>query len=218
MKLKINLCGLIIVFLIFGTSVGALARDDWENWSALNLKKGLNEKTDLKLSLTGRFRDDISDFYYGGVQIGPVFKVNKYFQLSPAYYYIESKSGGHFDTEHRYMLDATFNWKVKKLKLCHRSRFEYRDLPSLSRWRYRDFIKIGLPTKFFNHDFTPYVSEEIFYEERRNEFNQNRVSLGTTVKINKTVELDIYYLLRSDKSGGDWSERNVFGTSLNLNF
>jgi len=218
MKLKINLGVLIVFFLILGISDRVLAKDDWEYWPAINVKKALNEKMDLKVSFAGRFKDDMDKFYFGGAQLGSAFKVNEYFSVTPSYFFIKYEDSGHFEEEHRYMLDAAFSWKMKKMKLSHRSRFEYRDLPALDRWRYRARLKAGLPVKVHNRSLTPYVSEEIFYDERKGEFNQNRFSLGSVIKINKAVSVDVYYLLRSDKKGEDWSERNALGTSLNLSF
>jgi len=215
-----KLCFILIVFifLFFTTAATSLARDDWQNWDVLSFKKNINEKMYLKLSLHNRIRDDMSEYFFGGIQIGPAFKINKYLEISPSYFFIKNKNKGHFDQENRWLLDINLKWEVSNFKIIHRNRIEYRDLPSLNRWRYRDNIKIGLPVKCRNLSLMPYLSEEIFYEERKDEWNQNRFSVGVSMDITRSINFDIYYLLRSDRSGADWDESNVLGTTLTYSF
>ncbi len=196
----------------------AFAKDDWEYWPAINMGKDLNEKINLGISLQSRFKNDMNKVYYGGAQLASAFKLNECFSLTPSYCFIKYDSKGHFEEEHRYILDAGFSWKTEKMQLGQRSRFEYRNLPASDGWRYRCRFKAGFPLKLYTRSLKPYFSEEIFYDERKNEFNQNRFSLGTVLKINERVSLDFYYLLRSDKKGNDWSNRNALGTSINLKF
>lgn len=217
-KVKTGLFFLLLLGLSLIAVERASARDDWESWNTLKFKKAINKKVDLNISLEARFQDDMDEFYFGGIQIGPEFKINKYLNISPSYFWVNSKAKGHFQDEHRYILDGINKLKISVFKLENRLRLEYRDLRSLERFRYRYRFKIGLPTKFFNRSVTPYISEEIFYEERINEFNQNRFSTGVSLNIIKGVDFDIYYLLRSDRTGRDWSERNVLGTSLSFSF
>ncbi len=212
----------IVVLIILSLSLikipQAFARDDWECWPTANIKKNINEKVSLKASFAGRFKDDMAKFYYGGAQLGVEFKVNKYFSVAPSYLFTKYKNSGYFEDEYRYILDAVFSCKVKRLKVDYRSRVEYRDLSALDCWRYRSRFKAGLPVKVYEYSLMPYISEEVFFNERKNEFDQNRFSLGVMVKITEVTSVDIYYILRSDKKGEDWSERNVLGISLNFSF
>ncbi len=64
----------------------------------------------------------------------------------------------------------------------------------------------------------PYLSEEIFYEERKDQWDQNRLSVGVAIDITKELNFDIYYLFRSDRIGSDWVGINVFGTTFTISF
>jgi hypothetical protein len=196
------------------------AAEDWQYWNALNIKKTVNEKIDLFISLTGRFNNDMHHFFYGGVQIGPVFKINKNLEISPSYFWLQSESKGHFYVENRPMLDVNLKWKMRIFKFTHRSRLEYRSLMTLSRWRYRDLIKVGVPFTLCKHSIMPYVSGEIFYEERKDKFNQSRFSVGCSINLIKGIDFDLYYLKRSDRVNNreEWPGTNVFGTALTLSF
>lgn len=222
-RIKINLFFLLVLGLSL-TIIGdmAWAQGDWQYWNAQNFKKTINEKVDLRLSIFERFNKDMHDLFYGGFQIGPVFKINKYLDVYPNFCYIQTKdSKGHFRPERRPTLDVNLKWKMNMFKFTHRSRLEYRFLKALSRWRYRDYIMAGIPFSVYKHSVMPYVSGEIFYEERKNEFNQYRVSSGVSINITKDIVFDIYYVLRRDKastSSGDWLDTNVLGTALTFNF
>ena len=213
--------GLFLLLLLI--NVGTASADtDWQYWNALYLKKSLSEKIDLKLTIYERFDRSMHHLFYAGFQIGPVFKINRYLEVSPSYCYIESKdSKGHFRQEDRPTLDVNFKWKTGILKFTHRSRLEYRFLKALSRYRYRDLLIGGIPFTISKHAIMPYVSGEIFYEERKDEFDQYRLSSGVAINLTKDIVFDIYYLLRSDKASTDlhnWTDLNVLGTSLTFNF
>jgi hypothetical protein len=79
----------------------------------------------------------------------------------------------------------------------------------------------GIPFTVCKHSIMPYVSGEIFYEERKGEFDQYRVSSGVSLNLTKDIVFDIYYLLRSDKDSttrDDWTDANVLGTALTFSF
>lgn len=221
-RIKMNLFCLLTLglFLIMGDI--ALAETDWHYWNAMNFKKAINKKMDLKLSLFERFNRSMHHLYYGGFQVGPVFKINQYLDIYPSYCYIQNKdSAGHFRPEDRPTLDINLKWKMNMLKFTHRSRLEYRFLKALSRWRYRDYLMAGIPFTVCKHSIMPYVSGEIFYEERKDEFDQYRVSSGVSINVTKDIVFDIYYLLRSDKDRTDkdtWTDANALGTALTFNF
>ncbi len=219
---KLSLFFLALLGLSIIVTDISFADTDWQYWNAQNFKKTINKKMDLKLSIFERYNKDMHHIFYGGFQIGPVFKLNQYLDIYPSYCYIQNKdSAGHFRPERRPTLDVNLKWKMNMLKFTHRSRLEYRFLKALSRWRYRDYLIAGIPFTVCKHSVMPYVSGEIFYEERKNEFNQKRFSSGVTMNITKDIIFDIYYVLRRDKpktSSDDWLDTNVLGTALTFNF
>ena len=64
----------------------------------------------------------------------------------------------------------------------------------------------------------PYASGEIFYEERIDQFDQNRFALGVSTNIAKGVDFDIYLMRRHDRSGKRWLGKNILGTTITFAF
>lgn len=219
-RLKISLFVVLLSFLTITST--ALADTDWQYWNALNFKKSINKKVDFKVSLYERFNRSMHHLFYAGFQIGPVFKIKQWLDISPSYCYIQSKdSKGHFRQEDRPTLDVILKWKMNMLKFTNRARVEYRFLKTYSHWRYREYLMMGLPFSIRKHSVMPYVSAEIFYEERRNEFDQRRFSSGVLINIIKGIDFDIYYLFRTDKDSNtsdEWTDANVLGTAFTFSF
>ena len=216
-------CSVLLLFF-FCLSKGSLAeaRDDWEYWGSYQLKTPLQEKLDLKLTQESKVQNDISHLYLVNGTAGLVWKPKKYLSITPSYKFeYEEKSTGKNVDEHRPFLDIVLKTVLDDWKLSYRHRAERRFLTDKGKWRFRNSIKVAHPVRIGGIGgwrFTPFASEEIFYDAKKDTFNQNRATVGISQKLSKPLTLDLFYRVRSDKSGSDWNERHIVGSELKLSF
>lgn len=198
---------------------GAEARDDWEYWSKYEIKKALHKQWDLKGGYEAKFQDDLGNFYLTNGSATLLWKPEKFLELGPGYKYeyTETSSGKNTD-ENRLYWDTILKASYHGFSLNHRHRVEWRNVSGSETFRWRGQLKVSHPLQWVGWEITPFVAEEIFWNEKKNEFDQNRLTLGVGRKLSKEVALDLFYLLRSDRTGSDWNEREVIGTELKLSF
>lgn len=210
---------MVLFFLWVGMNASAEARDDWEYWNEFEFKKALQEKIDFRFTNEARFQDDLGNFYQTEPQITLLWKPRKFIEIGPGYRYsyTETSTGKNTD-DHRVLLETTLKGAVAKWGISNRHRVEYRNLTDKEFWGWRGRLRVSHPVKVGKWEVSPFVSDELFWDTRREEFNQNRFSLGFSKSLSKTVGLDIYYMLRSQRTGGDWNESNVFGTGLKISY
>ena len=52
---------------------------------------------------------------------------------------------------------------------------------------------------FGEHEVTPYLAEEVFYDSRFHHWTRNRVNVGARMPLAKHLALDCYYLYQHDE-------------------
>jgi len=208
----------MFMLLMLGTEVSpAFARDDWQFWHSYHLKASLMENLQFRVAGEQRLRDDFSDSFLAHVDTGFLWKPLSFFEIGPHFRYErEKKSGAKHGNETRYYLEAHLKAMFKGIQFQNRGRIEYRNKSTTDTWRYRNRFKLGYGIPVKKIKFTPYVSEEIFFETRSQGMNQNRFSVGLTTHLNKHIAISLYYLLKSKRSGTGWNEDHVLGTSLGV--
>jgi len=196
----------------------AQARDDWQVWHSYQLKWEFIEDLTLRVNGEQRITDDFTDSTLANMQVGFLWKASKYFDLGPFFKYERSKnSKGVHTNENRWLIEANLKGKWGRFGLQDRNRVAYRNRNSFDSWRYRNRVKIYYEIPVKKLKFVPFASEELFYESD-DAFNQNRIQFGLVTYFNKHVALATYYMIRSKRSGSDWNDDQVLGTSLGFSF
>ncbi len=162
--------------------------------------------------------DDFNDLGSHSYSPGVVFRIKRYFDFELNYKYKRKKTGKEWSEEHRVELIPTINWKLEEYKLNIKNRFEYRSVEGQNKWMWREKLKIKRPIKIGVFEFTTFVSEEIFYDFKVNEFNQNRVATGLSKMITKNSWIVLYYMRKNNKRDGAWPGVNILGTELGIKF
>ena len=114
--------------------------------------------------------------------------------------------------EARLAVGPTFSATWKNISFRDRNLYEYR----VRRGRndisvYRQRLQVSFPLKHNGKIlFSPFLSEEAFYDFSAGRFNNNELFLGVTRRLNPRTELDIAYIRN------DTNPANVNGLSLNL--
>ncbi len=145
----------------------------------------------------GRSNLDLLDNRYGVVFD---FRVNKYFSLLSSVLYRKDelvKSRRNYET--RLDFGLTLSKTFKKITFKDRNEFEHRFRNSrIDTNLYRNRLQISYPVKYKEKEiFSPFISEEAYYELKSKTVVLNDFYAGITRKLTPKISLDLAYI-RSD--------------------
>ncbi len=202
----------------------ALAVGDSKYYSEFVLKHKLSDKFDLFFTPEFRFKNDMGHMYYQSYRVGSTYHAYKYLDLAAAYRYVQTQdSAGDWSNNDTQYLEMIMTPKIKLagLDLSDANKFEYRFIENArDRWFYRNLLTAAYPLKVFNFEFTPYISDEIYYDYEIEKINLNWLTLGVTKKLNKILTVGIYYRKEESRLGATskWIANNILGTNIAVNF
>lgn len=174
------------------------------------------DKINLLLQGTLRFGDYMRRFSDERIGFGLEFKVRPFLTFTPSYLYRAAQPyGTKKEMEHRIRLEATLEKKFPQASLRSRSRVEYRirgSSPDSTRFRNR--FTLSVPVKRNKKElFSPFVSDEPFYDFSKKAWTRNEFSVGISKKMSPTFTVDVYYLLQLNKTTV-LKEVHAIGTSF----
>lgn len=197
----------VIIFLLVLTSSSiAFAKGEWRNDFSVRAEMAEKLSLDLKAKQKVEEFSDVGSHY---LAVLPSYHLAKWITLGGEYRHVFSKE------EDRLALVPTLKWRFANLKFSDRNKLEYR-IRSSNSVRYRNRVKAARKVKVFNHFFSPYLSEEIFYDLTKGDFSSNELSLGFSTSVAKNVGFGLYYMLQNDLTGAS-KPTNILGSSLALN-
>lgn len=180
---------------------------EFESWNEVQLIAPLRQGKDAKGKnidkITATFnsvfrlgRKDI-DFLDNRVGAALDFRVNRYFSLTAAtlYRWDENvKNVRRYET--RFDTGGSFSETFRKFTFRARSLYEHRFRNSRADLNaYRQRIQANRPIKYQGKElFTPFISEEGYYDLRTKKWFRNEFYIGITRKLNKKVSLDIAFV------------------------
>ena len=211
---------LIGLMLMLVTRIYAYDDHDFQVWNT-NVEE-LKISKDSKIAFEEEFRwgDNASEFYYHHYDIGFFYNLKKYLNIGGGYRHAYELKKGKFKLENEPYVTATLLWGLLGFKFEDRNRMEYRHFDyQVGSWRYRNKVTMKLPWKFTKMEIQPYLSDEIFVGFGTIcELNQSRFSSGLGMNLTKNIKAEIYYMLQSSKTSGEWVDANVLGTKLKIAF
>lgn len=174
----------------------------------------------LSLLVFGNLRLGQNRLYPTDVRIGTGFdyRINRHLSFSPTYLYSRNEARrNERGYEHRIRFDLHVGNKWKHFSLSDRNRVEYRSRHSKSdAVRYRNRLTLSVPVKIKKkEEFTPFVSNEVYYDFSVNEFTTNEFVAGISRKLTKNITADVFYL-RRDYRVGDFDHWNGVGVNLKI--
>lgn len=213
----------LILFLALGVFLficleRAEASDDGQYWNEFILKHSVTPQLETHLKLEQRFVDDFGDFGLHNYAPGILYKVTQYFDFELNYKFEREKGEKEWTNEHRLEIIPILKGRWGGFGFKLKNRLEYRDIEGDESWRLREKIIIARTVNVNGSTFKPYFSEEIFYDFRVGDFNQNRIAAGILKKINRNLEVGLYYLYKTSKKKSDWSGANILGTEFVISF
>lgn len=216
--LYITFAGATTVF-----SQAARLESEFQSWNEIQLilplvtGKNRENKSIDKITATfngtARVGRNNLDFLDNRVGATVDFRVNKYLTLLTAVLYRRDelvKNVTRYET--RFDAGAVFSKTLCNVSFRNRNMFEHRFRAGRGDTNlYRNRTQISRPLKYKNKElFTPFVSEEGYYEVTGKKWISNEFYAGITRRINRKTSIDIAYLRL------DAQPVNVNGISLNL--
>jgi Protein of unknown function (DUF2490) len=211
MKKSIVLVALCIVCLFSQTTFSQTSRkSEFQSWNEVQLILPLVRGKDSKgksfdritatfggIKRIGRSNLDFLDNRYGVVFD---FRVNKYLSLLTSVLYRKDelvKNRRNYET--RLDFGLTLSKTIKKITFKDRNEFEHRFRNSrIDTNLYRNRLQISYPVKYKEKEiFSPFVSEEGYFELKSKTWVLNDFYAGITRKLTPKISLDLAYI-RSD--------------------
>ncbi|MCB1025085.1 MAG: DUF2490 domain-containing protein [Acidobacteria bacterium] len=222
---------LTIIVILFAASVCAFSQEPNEGDIQVWNETKVYFKPFTKKNSAGKKEKFISPFIMGTIRIGRDVRhfvgerigfgfdvqLNKYFKLTPSYYYIaEQPIKGSKAIEHRLRIEITGEKKWKKVSFSNRNRFERRlRFGRADSTRYRNKTKVAFPIK--NSDgqeiVTPFVATEPFYDFSKKQWTRNEFSAGIGKKLSKSTSAEFFYMLQNN-TGNTLKRVNIAGVNL----
>lgn len=216
--------GLALIMFVCLFISGAFAETDNKYYSEFAFKHKLNDMFDLYFTPEIRFKNDMGHSYYQQYRIGATFHADKQLDLATATRYIFSKdtTGDWSNSDAQYIeLIAIPKTKLAGFNLSDANKFEYRFIEnSRDRWVYRNLLTAAYPTKIGDFEFSPYVSNEAYYDFEIEKVSLNWLTVGASKKIAKNLTVGFYYRDEASRVGttSEWVTSHILGSNLSVDF
>lgn len=174
-------------------------REDKQIWPEVQITMPLSQRIDLVISGQLRIGRDATAFVSERAGMGLNLKVHKHLTLAPSYLHIATQPTPHRkDFENRLNFAATVHFPLGRFAFSDRNLFERRLREASNSTRYRNRLVIEHPLKIDIHRLNVYLSEEVSYDWSLRSWTRNRLAVGITRRINKSLTLDLYYMRQMD--------------------
>ncbi len=193
---------------------------DWQFWPEVDVSTKLSQRVPVLGMGTLHFGKNVSDLNEEQAGVGFNFTLNKYLSLSPAYRYGSAQPPGRpHAREHRFFLDFTARVPLTKgFVLSDRNRIEFRRINGIESHRYRNKLQLERSFSIGDRKLTPYLSDEVFYDDRFHIWNRNRIYAGVRVPLNQHLSLDPYFLEQFDVRDRPFERRHVLAINLRIDY
>jgi hypothetical protein len=196
----------------------AFPGDDEQFWNEVVFKHKVNSHLETHLKLEQRFVNDFGDFGLHNYTPGFVYNLKDYLEFELNYKYEAEKRGKEWTDEHRVEIIPILKWNWEEIKFKVRNRLEYRDIEGETSWRLREKIAFKRKMDIEGVEVNFSASEEIFYDFKIGQFNQNRIKLGLSKNLNSIFEAGLFYMYKSNKGKEDWFGAHILGTAFVIGF
>lgn len=191
--------------LLFGSQSFAQQKDAGL-WTSVNFEAKLVKKLTFNISEEFRFNENITELGACFTDIGLDYKINKHFQVSANYRFIQKRrTDDYYSFRHRYYAAAKYSRKLKPFELTYRLQFldQYEDIGRASDggipiYYLRNKLIVKWDTR---KPYTPYVSIELFSPlnyPREVVFDNIRTQAGVEYAFTKHHKIEAYYMINKE--------------------
>ncbi len=219
MKKKVLPAAAMTLALLLSVNAYAYDNGDFQIWHTEDQEINIFKSTKYQMEEEFRYGGDAHQLYYHHYDFGAAYEICKNFVIGAYYRQIYELKKKKFQEEYRPHIDGTIKWDMYGFAFEDRNRFEYRAFRYQKDFmQYRNKLTVKLPWKFTQFEIRPYVSDEVFANLKEAYLSRNRFYAGLGYSLNKNLKGEIYYMLQSTKSAGNWTNANVLGFKLKLMF
>lgn len=180
---------------------GFSQRNDAGLWLSLELEKLLTQRASLEFKHTARIEQNITHLDLSYSDLGLTYQFSKHVALSGNYRFINKFSPEYnVGIRHRFYCDLVLKKKLKPFVFALRQRFQNQledallnESGNISEYYTRSKVII----KYNLSRFTPCIASELYFKLRPGQQplpNRYRVYAGCNYSVNKTNDLELYYL------------------------
>ena len=196
--------------------VSQLPRDANQIWFDSQFAYPLHPRINITGSGTLRLGRGLDHFVYERAGAAVSFKALRFLTIAPSCYYVASQPLPGQDTrEQRLAVDGILSWRLHGFDLSDRNRFERRQMPLNTYFRYMNRLMIQHPVRLRTMSINAYLSDEVYYDGLLATWSRNRFSAGIGKRINPYILMEFYYLRQNDHYSKP-GDINVFGINFKM--
>jgi hypothetical protein len=211
-----------ICFMLINKLCPAQSQPDAGMWNTFSIEKEITKKFSVSIDEELRLKENFSRLNLLYTNFGLNLKIIKGFKASLTYRLIEKYNiDNMFGFRNRLMLDLSYKYRIRKISLSYRSRFQSEfknyhstELGKIPEWFWRNKFEI----KYNSEKYEPYIGTEIRYQIRdpRNPdfdmgWHRIRMFAGLDYNITKKQSIGIYYLIQRELSVDDPQDLYILG-------
>lgn len=195
------------------------SNEDVQLWPDMSVSLRLSPRVALQFFGTIRSGDKLTRRVSEQAGVAVNLRLNKYLTVVPSYRAIWSQPEETRNSfEHRYFIDVIPRAPLGKgFTVLDRNRAERRNINGQWAWRYRNRPQLERVIKFHEHQLTPYLAGEIFYDSRSKAWSRKQFWAGLRVPVNSHLTFDLHYSRNLDRRAqpGRW---HVIGMMTRMEF
>jgi hypothetical protein len=179
------------------TSLASLARAaDSQLWSEVDLLASPTSALRFTFPLVMRNSFDLANPQLGGAGCIVDVSVMKDLTVTAGYLFVGLPNTGKGYESNIPLAAITIRHKLSRVEVSDRNRAEKLFALPESPIRYRNRLSVDVPLA--SGRWTPFVTNEIFYDFSKSAWTQDRLQLGVGLRLKPRVKLNTFFLLRSD--------------------
>ncbi|MCX6271463.1 MAG: DUF2490 domain-containing protein [Bacteroidetes bacterium] len=195
-------------------------------WTNITLEKKLTSRYSAFLSEEIRMNENISEIGTAFTEIGVSYKIMPGLNAGISYRFIQKRQlDDSYEKRHRYMVDGSYRFKMKKFSITLRERFQsqYSAIRSSETGNIPDnYLRNKLTLKYdIRKKLTASVSSEVFFQLNNpdgNEIDNLRHTAGLEYKLNKANIVEVFYLINKEINKADPVTDYVIGCGYTYSF
>jgi hypothetical protein len=209
-----------LLMAVTATQALAFGEGDSQLWLAGGAETGAGKDVRVGFESGARWGDSMSDYFYQNNEVFVSWKVASWFDAAASFEYITQEKSGRWLEEQVPKVTVQIKGDAGPFVLSNRSRLEYRIREAASDdWRYRDRLRLQLAKGLSAFKIRPYIEDEIYLPlDDEQQFNENRASAGIAIEPHSRVKVELYYMARSTLKDDAWTDSNVIGAKVALQF
>jgi hypothetical protein len=193
--------GVMMLAMVAGTAVAhAQTSQAYEFWPEIDLIYRFDDRNKvIVMGDTARNRDS-GTAYQGEVGVSFDHRFTDYFSARMGYRHANALDGSSF-RENRFLSEQTFRIHLPaQVMVDFRTREDFRWLDTGYSMRFRERIQVQRDTMIGSYTFTPYVSSEIYFDTRYDQFSRYRLIAGTNFPIHGPFSIEPYLAHQVDSA------------------